>query len=162
MLINTLIVVGFLAAWFLLSPCSPLSIWPGGACAWKPAKSTDSKAAPMKTIHPPELQQLIASSATVDLIDVRSPAEYAQGHAKGAISAPLDRLDPRALVARRKADPGQPIYLICQAGGRSATACQQFLAAGFPEVHNVVGGTSAWIAAGLPTETGAPAACCTR
>lgn len=115
----------------------------------------------MKSILPSDVQPLIASGAAVDLIDVRSPAEYARGHAKGAISAPLDRLDPRTLIAQRKAAPGQPIYLICQSGGRSASACQQFLAAGFTEVHNVVGGTSAWIAAGLPTETGAPAACST-
>jgi len=35
-LTDLLVVVGFIAVWLFLSPCSPLSIWKSGSCAWKP------------------------------------------------------------------------------------------------------------------------------
>lgn len=107
------------------------------------------------TITPQQVQALIAAGTTVDLIDVRSPAEFAGIHAVGARSAPLDRLDPQAIAAARRAPAGDPIYLICQAGGRSAQACMKFQAAGIANVVNVVGGTGAWAVAGLPTASGA-------
>ena len=35
MLTDILIVVGFIAVWLLLSPCSPWTVWRNGSCAWK-------------------------------------------------------------------------------------------------------------------------------
>ena len=45
----------------------------------------------------------------------------------------------------------QPVYIICQSGGRSAQATQYLEAVGHNAV-NVTGGTAAWIWAQLPTE----------
>jgi rhodanese-related sulfurtransferase len=101
-------------------------------------------------VTPQQVQQLIAAGTAVDLIDVRSPEEFARGHAVGARSVPLNLLDPRAVVATRTSPADQPIYLICQSGGRSAQACMLFQAAGIDLVRNVTGGTGAWIASGLP------------
>ena len=51
--------------------------------------------------------------------------------------------------------PGEPLYVICKSGGRSAQACAAFAAAGFADqVVNVEGGTLAWAAAGLPVVKG--------
>jgi hypothetical protein len=36
MLTNILLVVGFIAVWLFLSPCSPWTVWKKSACAWKP------------------------------------------------------------------------------------------------------------------------------
>ena len=36
------------------------------------------------------------------IIDVRTPAEYAQVHAEGARPVPLDRLDPAAVMSARE------------------------------------------------------------
>jgi hypothetical protein len=36
MLIDLLLMAGLIAAFMLLSPCSPLSVWRKGSCAWKP------------------------------------------------------------------------------------------------------------------------------
>lgn len=90
-----------------------------------------------------------------ELIDVRTPGEYAQIHAEGATLVPLHRLDPREVIASRNGAADEPIYLICRSGGRSATACAKFRAAGFNNVVNVVGGTTAWERAGLPIVRGA-------
>jgi hypothetical protein len=36
MLIDLLVLVGVVAVWLFLSPCSPWTVWRGGSCAWKP------------------------------------------------------------------------------------------------------------------------------
>lgn len=77
------------------------------------------------------------------LVDVREDSEWNGGHAPGAFHRPLGRLDPTRLP---KVDA---VYLICRSGNRSARATRALLDAGF-DAHNVVGGMTAWTAAGLP------------
>ena len=90
------------------------------------------------------------------LIDVRTPAEFAEARVPGAVNIPLDELASRlAEVAPDKADD---LYVICASGGRSARATEALAAAGFARPINVTGGTNGWKAAGLPTESGPPAA----
>lgn len=89
------------------------------------------------------------AAGPVTLIDVRSPAEFASGHAPGARNLPLDRLDPAALGKEPRSGP---LYVICQSGMRSRKACEQLAAAGLSDLVDVAGGTSAWKAAGLPVE----------
>jgi len=155
---DLLVVVGIIAVWLLLSPCSPLSIWKSGSCAWKPKAQppTPTDHTPIgksmtPAITPQQVQALITAGTAIDLIDVRSPVEYARGNAVGARSVPLDDLGPFAEVARRCSPSDRPIYLICQSGGRSAQACMLFQAAGIDNVRNVTGGTSGWMAMEPPT-----------
>lgn len=101
----------------------------------------------MKTIQPAELAKLLASGQSIELIDVRTPVEYAQIHVDGARSMPLDQLDPQAL---KDGDPGRTIYTICKAGKRGEAACGKLSAAGFTNLINVEGGTDAAAAAGVP------------
>ncbi len=104
------------------------------------------------TISAAELAKLIQSGTPCDLIDVRTPGEFAGVHAAGARLVPLDALDVQAVLASRQAATDQPIYLICKAGSRGKKACEKFIAAGCTNVVNVDGGTDAWVAAGLPVE----------
>jgi rhodanese-related sulfurtransferase len=55
----------------------------------------------------------------VQMIDVRSPAEYAAVHAEGARLVSLDQVDPMALRAGGDVSPDEPVYVICKAGGRA-------------------------------------------
>ncbi len=48
----------------------------------------------------------------------------------------------------------QPVYVVCQAGGRSAQATALMRAVGI-DATSVRGGTGAWIESGRPVETGA-------
>ena len=105
------------------------------------------------TIAPVDLQALRLGSQPVELIDVRTPAEFREVHADFARNVPLDSLDPAALL-RSRADAGQPLYVICRSGGRSKQACEKLAAAGGVNVVNVEGGTLAWTAAGLPVVRG--------
>ncbi len=88
-------------------------------------------------------------------VDVRLPGEYGSGHAKGAINIPLSSL-PNNID---KLDPAKPTYVICQSGYRSSLATSLLENAGFETVANVTGGTSAWIDAGLSTETQSQSTC---
>ncbi len=106
------------------------------------------------TITPKELEDLRREGRAVDLIDVRTPVEYREVHAEVARSVPLDRLDPRALVAARSGTEREPVYTICRSGSRGRQACEAFHAAGFTNVVNVEGGTLAWEQAGLPVVRG--------
>ncbi len=90
----------------------------------------------------------------LDVIDVRTPAEYREVHAAIARNVPLDSLDPQAIMAGRNGTTGEPLYLICKSGTRGAQACQKFIASGYDNVVNVEGGTEAWVAAGLPVVRG--------
>lgn len=98
-----------------------------------------------------DVQQLAALDPTkVTLIDVRTPAEYAAGHVPGTVLIPMDTVDPSAApFADHPKD--EPLYFICQSGGRSGRVADQLAKAGFTTV-NVEGGTGGWQAAGLPIE----------
>lgn len=87
---------------------------------------------------------------SLDLIDVRTPMEYREVHAKHATNIPLDALDPQAVMKSRNGSADEPLFVICKSGARGAKAQQKFFDAGFTNVINVEGGTEAWVSAGLP------------
>lgn len=107
------------------------------------------------TISVTQLASLCGQRA-VHLIDVRTPVEFRAVHIAGARNVPLDSLDPRT-IGEQLNGTSEPLYVICQGGGRGANACQKLLAAGLPKVVNVAGGTRAWVEAGLPVERGSKA-----
>jgi rhodanese-related sulfurtransferase len=106
------------------------------------------------TISPEELEGLRRQGRPVDLIDVRTPAEYREVHAEPARLVPLDGLDPKAVMEARGGPEDRPLYLICRSGARGRQACERFHAAGFTNAVNVEGGTLAWERAGLPVVRG--------
>lgn len=92
-------------------------------------------------------------SNEVQFVDVRRPAEHANGHAIQTINLPLDKLSKEL----DKLNPTKPTYVICQSGYRSSLATSILENAGFEKVYNVTGGTKAWMDAGLDTEVSATA-----
>lgn len=83
------------------------------------------------------------------LLDVRSRLEFASGHVPGSVNVPIDEVEGR--LGELSPWKDGPIYVICKVGGRSATAAVALRRAGFHPV-DVLGGTSAWLRAGYPTE----------
>ena len=108
----------------------------------------------MQTIRPADLQELLLREPALALIDVRTPAEFAEVHVPRAVNTPLDQLDPNALIASRLKSPDQPAYLLCRSGARATKAAEKFAKAGHDIGVVVEGGTLAWIEAGLPVERG--------
>lgn len=106
-----------------------------------------------KTISIADLQRLMQPGRPLNILDVRTPAEFARVHATGARLMPLDELDPAALAAQYR-DADEPMYVICQSGGRATNACQRLQAAGLMHACCIEGGTTAWEQMGLPVERG--------
>lgn len=106
-----------------------------------------------QTISPRQLHEIMQSGRRVVLIDVRTPVEFREVHASPARNLPLDRLNTAAFAGERFGAE-EPLYLICQAGGRGAQACEKLAKAGYSNVVNVEGGTQAWVEAGLPVARG--------
>jgi hydroxyacylglutathione hydrolase len=99
-----------------------------------------------------EAATYIETGKEAQLVDVRRNAEYAGTHAVGAVNIPLDKL----VREFDRLDPALPTFVICQSGYRSSVATSILENADFSEVYNVVGGTKAWLDAGLPSEVAAP------
>lgn len=105
-----------------------------------------------RTIDPKQLAE-ICKTQSIDLIDVRTPVEFQSVHIPHARNVPLDALDPAAII-RERGHRSDPVYVVCQKGGRGRQACAKLQAAGFENAVNVEGGTEAWASAGLPVVRG--------
>lgn len=78
----------------------------------------------------------------VQLVDVRTPEEYAEGHIAGAIN--LDIFDDDFISrARKLLDKSKPVAVYCRSGKRSAEAATKLSEQGY-EVTNLLGGILAW------------------
>jgi rhodanese-related sulfurtransferase len=108
----------------------------------------------VSTISSAKLAETIREGKKIDLIDVRTPVEFREVHLDIARNVPLDRLNPENLMRTRNGSSGEPLYVICKSGGRGQQACEKFIKAGFTNVVNVGGGTTACIEAGLPVVRG--------
>ena len=77
--------------------------------------------------------------ATIDegayLVDVRTKGEFAEGHVKGSINIPLDRVPGELAKFKNKKN----IIVFCRSGGRSSQAKSILEQNGFTNVIN--GGT---------------------
>jgi rhodanese-related sulfurtransferase len=104
----------------------------------------------MKNLSVQQSAELLSQKNSIPLIDVRTPAEYGSIHANGAVNHPMESLDIEKIPFSKE----QEIHLICQSGGRSMKVSQKLEAAGFTNIVNIEGGTSAWYEAGLPVVEG--------
>lgn len=104
-----------------------------------------------------EFGSLLSKGTPLAVLDVRTPAEFAECHVQGAKLAPLDALGPQKAADALQPAPGTPIYLLCKSGGRATKAAEQFIAAGISNVCVVTGGTDACVAANVPVSRGGKA-----
>jgi rhodanese-related sulfurtransferase len=102
------------------------------------------------TIRPSELQKLLVSSPEAAVVDVRTPAEFAEVRVPQARNLPLGSLDIAGLEKAGIVSKEAALYILCQSGKRATTAAEKFASAGFTRVFVVEGGTLAWAEAGLP------------
>lgn len=105
----------------------------------------------------PTLEYLDAAAAAslidseeVKIVDVRTPAEFANGHLVGATNIDFNSAAFADEVA--KLDPESAYLIHCAVGGRSTASLETFEAAGFKRLYHLDGGYNGWVDAGLPTE----------
>jgi rhodanese-related sulfurtransferase len=98
----------------------------------------------VKPLSPKQASERMAQGG-VDIVDVREPHEWIEGHVPGARLVPLAtfRQNPRAVLAH------DGVIFVCAAGVRSETAARLAAQSGLKEVYNLTGGTRAWLKAGF-------------
>ena len=82
------------------------------------------------------------------IIDVRTPAEYAQGHLDGAVNIDVQSPDFMTRIAGYDKDGRYIVY--CRSGVRAGQAQSMMTDAGFTDVTNAKGMSDASKVTGLP------------
>jgi rhodanese-related sulfurtransferase len=118
----------------------------GGIESWRYAGQPVATV-PQVTVH--DLKQR-AEKDDLQILDVRRPTEYQNGHVPRAISEPLATLERN--ISRLPLKKDMPTAVICAGGYRSSAATSVLQKFGFTNLVNITGGTSAWINAGYEVE----------
>ncbi|MDN4754493.1 rhodanese-like domain-containing protein [Porphyromonadaceae bacterium W3.11] len=88
------------------------------------------------------------SADDVQLIDVRTPTEFTNGHIEGAINLDIKRSD-FVDEANKTLDKTLKVYLYCRSGARSMQAANKLAKEGY-QIVNLKGGIIEWEGEGLP------------
>lgn len=73
-------------------------------------------------------------AAGVKVVDVRTPAEFAEGHVPGAVNIPYDEMPRRSSEV---GPPSTPVLLYCRSGRRSALAGEALREKGFSQLYDM-------------------------
>lgn len=94
-----------------------------------------------------EFQQAI-SQQPIQLVDIRTASEFAQGHIEGAIN--VDFYDPNFLQNMQNVvQTNQTLYIYCRSGNRTGMAAKRLAAVGY-HVVDLQNGIITWYQAQLP------------
>ena len=85
----------------------------------------------------------------VQLVDVRTPEEFSEGHLENAINIDVTADDFDAKVA--SLDKEKPVMVYCKSGGRSARASARLKELGFKTITDLEGGITNWTSEEKPT-----------
>ena len=86
-------------------------------------------------LAPAELRDLMAAeSASLIVVDVRDPEEYAAGHIPGAINLPLNKF----AAGSGGLDKEKKIVVYCNSGGRSYGAYKKLIKLGYKNIYQAI------------------------
>jgi rhodanese-related sulfurtransferase len=99
-----------------------------------------------------QFEEKLKNAVDPQILDVRSPLEFAENHLKGAINfyAPDDESLEKSIGSLNK---DKPVFVYSINNGRSTTVSAKLVASGFKEVYALPGGLAHWIGAGNPIES---------
>jgi rhodanese-related sulfurtransferase len=98
-------------------------------------------------VRPSELAEEMAGKAPPLLLDVRTAAEFASGHLKGAVNVPVTALPGK--LSSLGIPEGRQVVAICLSAHRSPPAVRLLRQAGL-DARQLAGGMLAWRLAGNP------------
>ena len=84
----------------------------------------------------------------IQIIDVRTPEEFAEGHIAGAVNIPVQQADFGDRIAQL--DPNTTYAVYCRSGNRSQPAVDAMEQAGITDIYELESGTKGWTAEGQP------------
>jgi len=97
-----------------------------------------------------DINARLAADRQLQIIDVRSGAEWRRSHIPGAVSVPIQELKGR--LSSLQLDAQQPVVAICLSAHRSIPAVRLLRAQGFESAVQLKGGMLAWWKDNYPTE----------
>ena len=95
-------------------------------------------------------QKRITEQEDLQLVDVRTAEEMAEGRIPGAVM--ICYTCPNFEEAILAIDKSKPVYVYCARGRRSANASAVMKKLGFTRVYDLKGGYTAWVESGMETE----------
>ena len=102
-----------------------------------------------KEVNADKFETAINSDKTIQVLDVRTDAEFRSGHIKNALLANWN--DRKQFFDRvQYIDKKKPVYIYCLSGGRSAAAADWMRKNGYETVVELSGGILSWKKAGKP------------
>lgn len=109
--------------------------------------------ASFSSLSPADFKQVLSekSGSNVQLIDIRTPSEAAQGKIAGALV--LDYYDPGFSDALSQLDRSKTYYIYCNSGNRTSSTLEMMKQMNFSAAYDLKGGMVAWLSAGLETCT---------
>ena len=110
------------------------------SCADGQAQQTD--------LAPTAFSDRLKEVPDAQLLDVRTPGEFSEGHLANAKNFDWNGTEFNAQISGL--DKSKPVFVYCMSGKRSAAAAEKMRAEGFTEVYELEGGISAWRGANLP------------
>jgi rhodanese-related sulfurtransferase len=96
----------------------------------------------VKKITKSELKQKLSQS-NLQILDVRTPSEFSQGHISGAVNISIS--DSDFSTAINQFNKSNPIVVYCSGGGRSGRGAEILHQTGFSEVYDLIGGYNNYI-----------------
>lgn len=100
-----------------------------------------------KLIDPVAFKKEIAATPNAQILDVRTPEEYASEHLQNAKN--VNWLSADFVANTSKYDKSKPVFVYCKSGGRSHKAAEKLGELGFTNIIELEGGILKWDAAGL-------------
>lgn len=97
---------------------------------------------------PQEFQAKMTELGNVQLVDVRTAGEVADGYIAGSKNMDIKSADFGEQV--KTLDTTKPVMVYCAAGGRSKRACKSMKDWGFTEIYELDNGFGGWQSARLP------------
>jgi len=104
------------------------------------------------TTGPVELERWVKQGQPVNIVDVRAPEDYVEGHIPGAVNLPKDQWDdPKRLKPTLRKDKINVLYCYSHVCHLAATAAVEFAKRGYP-VMELDGGWRWWQGDGFEIE----------
>lgn len=134
---------------FLLGSCNQGVFYNDTDHSGVPAESRKLGDGTITLIVPEDLEVLMRKEQ-IQLVDVRTKAEWQQGHLLNAQNFEIN--NPLWEDQLSTLDKEKPVYLYCAKGVRSRRSARRLKKMGFLNIYDLKGGISAWLKAGKPLE----------
>lgn len=87
-----------------------------------------------------QLISMLNGKQDLQIIDLREPSLFKNGHIPGAVNIPFDEFKNRM----NEVSPAKPVVFVCHTGPMGDVASQMLAEKGIQNVSNLKGGMAAW------------------